>query len=72
MGKSEVANRMNSMDTALYMNAMGGTVQADRDTGINQSVNSVYRYFNILRNYAVNRYTWQSDTLDPHDLQLIE
>jgi len=74
MGKSKVANTMNSMSPTEYMQAMGGTAQGqrDRDTGINQSVNTVYRYFNTLRNYAVNRYTWQSDILAPYDLQLIE
>lgn len=80
MGKGEVSAKMNGMSTSEYVEAMGGTVtmttgtggQRDRDTGINQSVNTVYRYFNILRNYAVNRYTWQSDIIAPHDLQLIE
>lgn len=79
MGKGEVSAKMNSMSTSEYVEAMGGVVmtsgtggQRDRDSGINQSVNTVYRYFNILRNYAVNRYTWQSDILSPYDLQLIE
>lgn len=78
MGKSEVANTFKNMPTEQYMQAMGGSVMnsgsamRDRDSGINQSVNTVYRYFNILRNYTVNRYTWQSDIVDPYDLQLIE
>lgn len=74
MSKSEVSATMNGMSTSEYMLAMGGNVQnmSDRDTGISQPVNTVYRYFDLLRNYTVNRYTWQSDILNPHDLQLIE
>lgn len=74
MSKSEVSAKMNGMSEQEYMLAMGGTVHnmSDRDSGINQPSNSVYRYFDTLRNYAVNRYTWQSDILNPHDLQLIE
>jgi hypothetical protein len=80
MGKSKVSQAMNGMPTGQYVEAMGGSVSmhgnmqnmADRDTGINQSVNTVYRYFNQLRDYAVNRYTWKSNILEPYDLQLIE
>lgn len=79
MGKGAVSKAMNNMPTEQYIEAMGGVVmtsgtggQRDRDSGINQSVNTVYRYFNILRNYTVNRYTWQSNILNPYDLQLIE
>lgn len=79
MGKGAVSKAMNGMGTEQYIEAMGGIAMSssggkfsDRDTGINQSVNTVYRYFDILRNYTVNRYTWQSNILDPYDLQLIE
>lgn len=74
MSKSEVSNRMNNMGTQEYMMKMGGNVQnfLDRDMGIDQPVNTVYRYFNLLRDYTVNRYTWQSDILEPQELQLIE
>lgn len=74
MSKSEVSARMNGMSTQEYMLAMGGNVQtmADRDTGIAQPVNTVYRYFNLLRDFTVNRYTWQSEIIKPQDLQLIE
>lgn len=62
------------MPTGEYINAMGGSVSTfyDRDSGTSQPTSVVYRYFDILRNYAVNRYTWQSDIMEPHDLQLIE
>lgn len=80
MGKGQVSKTFQNMPTTEYMQAMGGTVQMstghgfqrDADTGIDQSVNTVYRYFNKLRDYAINRYTWQSDIINPYDLQLIE
>lgn len=74
MGKSEISSKMNSMSAEQYTLAMGGNAQnfSDRDTGINQSNTVVYRYFNLLRDYAVNRFTWQSNIIDPYDLQMIE
>lgn len=85
MGKSSISKAMNTMPATQYTRSMGGTVstrshptddppvgQYDRDTGISQSVNTVNRYFDSLRNYTINRYTWQSDILSPFDLQLIE
>lgn len=74
MSKSQVSSMMNGMSTEEYTLAMGGNVynMSNRDTGINQPVNTVYRYFNLLRDFTVNRYTWQSDILQPVDLQLIE
>lgn len=74
MSKSQVATKINNLTPTEYITKMGGSYNTmnDRDTGISQPDNTVYRYFDILRNYSINRYTWQSDILSPYDLQLIE
>lgn len=74
MGKSYISNIMNNMNTSEYTMSMGGNIQSlsSRDNGISQPTNTVYRYFNLLRDYTVNRYTWQSNIIEPIDLQLIE
>ena len=74
MGKRQISQEINNMDNIAYTAMMGGSVQnwGDRDTGINQAVGVVYRYFNKLRDYGVNRYRWTSNILRPIELQLIE
>jgi len=74
MTKGETRNFYNNMDSNSYILNMGGSTSGmiDRDSGLNQPQNTVYRYFNILREYAINRYQWTSSILNPYDAQLIE
>ena len=74
MTKGQTREFYNNMSSQDYVLAMGGatTGNADRESGIAQPYNSVYRYLDKLRDYACNRYIWQSDILNPYCLQLIE
>ena len=72
--KGERAARMNSMDSVAYTAAHGGTLSKfmDSDNGLNQTTPRVFTYYNKLRGYTLNRYTWHSSIISPWDLQLIE
>lgn len=42
------------------------------NTGMDFTNADVYKYFKILRNYALNRFLWKSDHLPEEELRLIE
>lgn len=60
---------MNHLD---YVTAMGGSVNGVIHTGEDFTTWAVYKYFRILRNYALSRFRWLSDVLEEDELRLIE
>ena len=74
MSKGSTRNYYNNMSQENYVKSMGGSASnlINNDSGINHPNAVVYRYFNMLRDYTLNRYEWHSDILSPSDLQLIE
>lgn len=76
MGNKDWGRALASMPQAQYMQVMGGTVENIvenvKNTGIDWDNWNVYKYFKQLRNFAVNRLKWESDTIPENELRLIE
>ncbi len=54
-----------------YILSMGGNTNFGNN-GINQTNSQVYKYYQILREYYCNRFTWSCENLNDEDLNLIE
>lgn len=61
---------LNNIDNIEHNKFMGGDVLHNR--GASQPSNTIYKYYSILRKYAINKYQWFSNILDSTDLNLIE
>lgn len=58
-----------------YLKVMGANVENSinlQNTGINFTNWEIYKYFTLLRNYALNRIKWTSNMISEKELRLIE
>lgn len=72
MGNKDAGRALRSMDMEDYVEVMGGSSTNYKNTGINFPNNQVWRYFKLLRDYALNRIQWRSNKVDERELRLIE
>jgi hypothetical protein len=75
MGKKDKGRAIANLNNAEYTFAMGGSVEknvTERNTGISFTNAEVFKYFKMLRNYALGRIKWTSNVIPEVELRLIE
>jgi len=73
MGNKDVGRTLRDMPQIEYMEQMGANVSRNHNgTGIAPTNFEVFKYFRILRNYAVNRIKWTSPQISEQELKMIE
>ena len=75
MSNKSTGRAMAELNPLTYVRAMGGTVEDRKNilnTGVDFTNYAVFKYFRILRNYALNRIQWTSNVLEQYELRLIE
>lgn len=75
MGNKDAGREIASMSAEQYMQLMGGNVNPStyhHNSGIFFTNHEVWKYFKILRLYALNRVKWTSDQISEEELRLIE
>lgn len=73
MGKKDAGRALKNMPIDQYMIAMGGSVDQNvKNTGVAFTNNEVFKYYRLLREYALNRIRWTSPTIPEYELRLIE
>lgn len=72
MGNKDAGRAVAALPNALYMRAMGADVQNLKNTGVAFTNWEVFKYFKLLREYAVNRVKWTSTHIPDEELRLIE
>lgn len=72
IGNKDIGRAINAMPFDQYITTMGGNIENMRNTGISFTNWEVFKYFKMLREYALGRIRWTSSTLPEHELKLIE
>lgn len=70
----KIGKALKNMPFVDYQKFMGGIVEQveTTQTGYNNPITEVQKYYRILREYAVGRFKWTSDTMTDAELRLIE
>jgi hypothetical protein len=74
MGNKDAGRQVAALPNAAYMGIMGASVtnQNIKNSGIAFTNHEVFKYFKVLRDYALNRLKWHSDSIPEYELRLIE
>lgn len=72
MGNKDTGRAIAALDNTTYMSVMGADVQNLKNTGISFTNAEVFKYFKLLRDYALHRIKWTSDSIPEQELRLIE
>lgn len=72
MSNKTAGRAVAALPNVAYMGVMGADVTNIKNSGISFTNGEVFKYFKLLREYALHRIKWLSDSISEHELRLIE